>query len=215
MKKITSLLLGGMFFLLSPLLWAGSITNLSSNIQVLDPAPPDVTGNNLISDTTVFLFQEKSNFTLLQDVNVDVIDTGSFGGNNPDNSPGVVASGIAVDVYYVHSKTSGGIDFLATLQFDTEVLGIIASAENHSATNSSLGLAGVTYDNTSKFNLPATDDSLTLSPDRKNLSLNIDNGGGVDKVRILVASTSQASVIPEPGSLVLLLLGIGLFLRRR
>jgi hypothetical protein len=205
---------------------AGILTT-SAGVVVLGSPPPSVELNQLESNTDIFVFQERANFTLPAPLPVDVTLPGTYDElSDAPPPPSFLPPGMVVNSYFVHADadlpllSTGfvtypnrsitfdptevviGIQFRnLTLILSHPLIGAPGTAYPPPPLSSGLNLADI-------FILP-TDDSFILSADRRTVTFNLAvgsgiDGGGVDQARIITQT------IPEPSSLALG--GLGLLL---
>jgi len=188
--------------------------------------PGDLEGDS--GQEKAFFFKE-SDGTLGSDLDVDIVDPGTYNDtNSPPSTAPTVTSGTSLTSYFVHFDKIGSerdendssasvvqTGFL-TLFADQPILGLITSGDAStdggardflSDTDSLLGAGSTTYPTNNNFRgLEFASDVLTLSSDSKRLDFNINvNGGGVDQFRVLLPE--GATLVPEPATLALLGLG--------
>jgi hypothetical protein len=185
-------------------------------VQIAAP-PSDVQGSDPTSNDHAFIWSERSALVLPMSVSVDMTKIGtSDSGNNYSPSPGTIAAGTRVDTYLIHSDPvgSGTQNYVASVTFDTPILGIIDRIEGLASTDSLLGNPGTTYPgNSTDRGLEAPDSLVWVS--NNGLTLNFTTGAFVDEARVIVAA------VPEPSTLVACvtgaatLVGFGWVRRRR
>ena len=157
------------------------ISSLDGQIQFLEIPPASLELDELVSDTLIFIFAEKRNHTLTQNIETDLSVPGDyFPDSVPDDQqtwealiPGTIYSGTKVHSYYLHydNKTYndtfnlsnylnciGQYQVNAEIRFKSPVLGIVMRAglgsEDHLGnSNQELGVSTVDYcdDNLSHF----------------------------------------------------------------
>lgn len=177
--------------------------------------PPDITEGKLESDTHAFLFAEKVSFVLPSDVDVNLNTPGTHtdGFGSVDAT---IPAGTRVDSFYLSYDPEGDPgsaivgDF--ELTFDYPVLGILTGNTQLNATDALLGAAGTTYLNGNVGLENNSPDFITLSPDRRTLTIAMNvSGGNLDQIRVLTQ-------VPEPCTLLLAALALApaaLYTRRR
>jgi hypothetical protein len=191
---------------------------------VLVPPPASVVSGALESDTQMFVFAEREGFTLRSALTADIARPGVHGpGAAPANYPeGRLGAGARVNSYSVHvdkvGSTDTSVEAHGSITFEQEVLAILFLSSSLSGSRTPLGNPSTTYDNSgSEVVLPGTLDAITLSDDRRTVSLDIFTGGGSDNVRIVTLAPQALPVFAKHGLLTaaLLLLGLsGVVLRR-
>jgi len=151
----------------------GRIESVSGDITYLDDPPPSVELWELESDFELFVFPEKKNHPLGQDLDVDIAEPGDyFPDSVPDDqqsweamNPGVIPAGTLVDSYYFHFDNetyddsfrlwrylscTGQYGVSGSITFKNPVLGIVMRAEGGEnahllASDEEVGLPGVDY----------------------------------------------------------------------
>ena len=184
----------------SLLLIEGTISASVSGAVRLIPPPASVQLGALESNTTLFLFAERTTYSLPQSVPVDISTPGTY--TTLPLSPSTINAGSLVDVYYLHHDqigfnggTAPGQNLQGSITFDTDVIGIIALDPTLVATNGILGAPGTLYDNFPNGQgyeftppCPGLQDSVTLSSDRRTLTVCTTVYGANDDLRIITAT---------------------------
>jgi len=163
---------------------------------------------------------EKQLATLRTDLSVD--SDGSAGIFDADNLPSgaTLLAGTVVDSFLIHfdNETTGNVNVESTIEFENEILGVIASLDKLNASDF-LAFGDPFFDETDAGRQTLFggegSDFWTIGEDGRTLHLDLVVGGtGLDQLRVLTRANVQA--IPEPSSLILLGLGtVGLLTRRR
>jgi len=199
------------------------LLNPTGAVSIVIP-PSDVSEGAFESNTEIRAFAERQNVLLTEDLLVNILNPGtSPDGDGPNLSPGDIPSGTRVSSYLLHFDTlepsPDPIMAVGTISFSTDILGIIVNSGRLSSTDSVVGLSELVYPGGGnrglEFNLDGGGlDSITLSEDRRTVSVTFRNNQATDQVRVI-------TVVPEPSSLVILAMGtagifcIGLVRRRR
>ena len=153
--------------------------------------PPNSVGNDTFQSPNLYEFDEDQNILLAAPLTVDV-------GSSPIPAGTIVAS------HYVFFDPGPSQHSIGTVDFDSNILGIITSTNNLAASDF-LANTGVNYLNPGARGLEPGD-SVTISGPNQILFDTFASSPG-DYVRVLTAF-SPAATTPEPGSLALL--GAGL-----
>lgn len=164
-------------------------------VKLLPPLPnpfglPDSVGNDNFQSPNLFAFDEDQNIVLTAPL---VIDVGS----------GPLSAGTIVASHYVFFDPGPSQHVVGTVEFDAPVLGIITATANL-ANSDFLANTGVTYLSPGQRGLEAGD-SVSFSGTNRILFDTFASSPG-DYVRVLTAFSPAD--IPEPGTLVLLSLGL-------
>jgi hypothetical protein len=202
----------------------GGIVGTSGAVVVVANPPADVSSNQWESNTQIRAIAEQQDLMLSQPVSVDIRMPGVSPSQTSENtSPAVIAAGTAVDSFMLHfdpqgSKTAvNATEAIGSITFDEPILGVIAFSDGLNATNSVLGLAGITYSSGPDHGLDfvpggvgmGNNDQLTLSADDRTLTLDSRASSFADDLRIITAT-------PEPGTALVAGLGwVMITIRRR
>lgn len=191
-----------------------AIAGIISVTNVNQIAAPASVAKNALVDDMAYLFTEKTNFTTLAPVTMDVVAPGTYTAD-PGNTP--LAANSVIDSYFLHfdvvatalNSTSGSVTF------NTEVIGIIANDVRLANSHGQLGAAVTTYWAAGSLNgiwdsNPL--DSITLSADRRTVRFAWSVGNAIDSVRII---TAASATVPEPATLGLVSLALFGAMRRR
>lgn len=161
-------------------------------------APSSVLGDAYQSDTEIRVFYERQEVTGA-DVTVDVTNPG-FVNSSGTLSPGVISSGTLMSSYYlVWDPATGTRRAGGTVTFAQDILGIIVLTDHLGDTNALLGNPGTTYPSTGLVGLELGDDRLTLSADRRTVTVDFNASTPGDRIRIITGPQP----VPEPVTLAL------------
>lgn len=189
-------------------------------------APPSVRDQAIRSDTEISLFVERQGVFLPQALNFNVTaPTTAPAATTLGTTPGVLPAGTHVDSYFIHLQSLTGtpevpVLLSGSITFDREVLGIAIFNIQLNQSDTILGLPGTLYPTGGERELDISiggivgvggNDNITLSEDRRTVTLNFGNIGGGDQLRIVTAS------VPEPSTWALMVAAVMTvcFLRRR
>ena len=158
--------------------------------------------------------------SLSSDLLVNFVGTGFYQpATTNEAATSIISAGSAVDSYLLHFDSVGNssIRQAGFVTFDTKILGIIGSFDPLITTDALLGIGGTQYEVTepafggrglegADFSAPAKRDSVTISSDGKTMNFDLGAGNWFDNFRIVTASDVRS--VPEPSSLILLLLAL-------
>jgi hypothetical protein len=176
---------------------------VSGAIVQISAPPSDVQNNDPMSNDHAFIWSERSALVLPTAVSVDMTKIGtSDSSNNYSPSPGTIPAGTRVDSYLIHSDPmgSGQQNYVASVTFDTPILGIIDTINGLASTDSLLGNPGTIYPGASTDRGLESPDSLVWVSNN-GLTLNFTTSTFVDEARVIVADT------PEPSTWVSCVIG--------
>jgi len=167
----------------------GTFVKLS--VPLANPlGPPNSVGNDTFQSPNLYGFDEDQNIVLAAPLTVDV-------GNSP------IPAGSTVASHYIFFDPGPSQTMLGTVDFDSDVLGILTSRNNLAASDF-LANTGVNYLNPTLRGLEVGD-SVTISGARQIL-FNTQASTPGDYVRVL--TTFSPAAVPEPGSGALLAGGL-------
>lgn len=190
---------------------AGIIDTSGAILQIVPPSSVEL--GALESSSKIFAYTEMLGLTLDYELAVDITSPG-FYGETRNLTPGSIGAKTAIDIYFVHfDPVSGLVNLLGSITFDQDILGVIVLNDSLNATDRTLGFPQTAYP--TGLNNRGLDfggiysDFITLSENRRTISINWQATRRVDQIRIITA-------IPAPGALVLLgLAGLAGTTRRR
>lgn len=123
---------------------------LSTGPAVTEISPPSsVKANKKQSNDTIYLFQERENFSLPRQVSVDITSPEKYSQKKP-LTPGIIPAYVPVDSYFLHVDPIGtlhSITLSGSVTFDEEILGLIVLNRNHNDSKNLLGNPGTDYPN--------------------------------------------------------------------
>lgn len=196
-------------------LWPSSARALSTTGAIqLTPAPPSIELDAFVSNTVIRLIEEGT-VLLSTDLAVDVTSPGTY--NDPAQvTPSTIPVGTLVRSYITHFDsidTQLVLNRSGSITFDTDILGIMIFDSTLDAADPVVGLGSVVYPTGLMFR--GTEIS-TQFPESVSLLDNRTfriNQMGVDLVS---DSLRIITIVPEPGTLILVTVGLSfLALRRR
>ena len=212
--RVRSTLIAAAALLLSPLAGAGVI-GTAGDVSLI-PAPAAATKNSDISmasgDSSSFVWFESAG-VLGADLTID-FDTPGTRTGNPNNI--VLGAGTYVESYMIFFDVQGSAtgSSSGSVTFDADVIGVIGQEGLLRQSHDLLGAVGTEYitgSNSFQGIWDSRGDSVTLGNDLRTIDFNFTVGTAIDSIRIL----TQASPVPSPAPLVLLLVGALALLRRR
>jgi hypothetical protein len=159
-------------------------------------------GVGAVDRTRVFAFDELQGVVLANEVSVD---------------QGIISAGTRVSSHYVLFDPRFSTNVVGTVTFDRPIIGVLTSRSRLAATNSILGLQGISYGSVALTGLEGAD---RVSVSGNVLSFNFYASDPGDHVRVLTsaARVNQQGAVPEPISGLIWATGIGVgtfFTRRR
>ncbi len=179
----------------------------SVSVQELTLADtPFTVGDNNFDENIFYMFNEQQNVMLLSDL------AASKGGAI------TLAAGMVISSHFFAFDPASPTSIQATMEFDSEVLGVARSDDQLIASNF-LGLAGVTYLNPAGSGLEQVQDFFTFpngTPNSNKVTLQASTPG--DVFRVFTLGRAATSPVPEPSTWAMMLLGFGVVgagLRRR
>ncbi|QDV91745.1 hypothetical protein RAS2_28500 [Phycisphaerae bacterium RAS2] len=174
------------------------IIGVSGGMQQI-AAPGSVVTGELESDASIFVFAERSGFTLPQIVNVSISQPGTSPGPSGRNlSPATIPAGTQINTYYIHyDKIGTGQARSATgsITFDEEILGLIIGGAGLLGTNALIGLPSTAYPPGQDHQSTELGDgsSVTLSADRRTVSVTLRVTCCADNIRVITAASPGAA----------------------
>lgn len=215
-----------------------SLIGMSANVEEVAAPASTIPGD--YESWNVRIFQEQSDLLLEDAVFLDILDPGAYAGLGAGFlSSGTVSAGLRVDSWLIHVDLPGidnpGAEASGYVEFDQDILGLavfpgafpgygdpatlidtdaLLGSPTTAYADYSMGIPGYFrgLEHLGTADEYAARDEVTLSADRRRVDFLIRNiHDGTDQVRIVVLSA-----IPEPTTVVLVLLGLtGLGLRSR
>jgi hypothetical protein len=179
------------FWLLAAAAGAAIVSTSGAASQI--PAPPSVELGALESNTTIFAFDEQQGVALAADVNVDISAPGVYD-ELADLTPSVIAAGTKVSSHLLHADRVGRkaspLFLDGSVTFDQEVVGLAILGGTLDASDV-LGAPGTIYPNGKfrKLSPDAQEDSVTLSDDKKTVTVHLQLKRHSDQIRVITADS--------------------------
>jgi len=127
----------------------GGGQSIEGPITLQAEMPPSLEFGRVESNSTAFLYVEKSDFVLPAHVSVDT-DSPGYYATRGDFSGGMVPAGNRVDVYYLHYDPVGNQNSVienGRINFSAKILGVICQTGSLDSTDGALGNSGTLYPN--------------------------------------------------------------------
>jgi hypothetical protein len=188
--------------------------------------PPSIMPGQLLSDSTIYLFNEQVDLTLASAVSVGISEPGVYIVGTSTFTPATIAAGVTVNSYLLRAAPATNPtgqdyrDFTGTISFSNgeKILGIIIGIDNIAGTAGTLGSPTTLYPPSSctACGLENTDEVI-LSANGESVFVNFHVNAateGMDMIRII---TSGPTTTPEPADYLLMGSGLAVvaFLKRR
>jgi hypothetical protein len=193
------------------------ILSTSGQVSVISPPPSAVSG--AFSNGQIYLFPERTAFRLATNILVDIsVPAPGAITNSFFLSPDFIFPGTTVDSYYLHHGGPSTNTASGSVTFDRDVLGIICLSSTLVVNHRELGALGTAYQFSTglqgyEFGPIPPLDSITLSPDRRTVTVNTTAlDADQDDLRIVTAGPPplppvinvQSNQIVDPGNFVFL-----------
>jgi len=200
----------------------GAIVSLSGDIQEVSP-PPSVAVGEIQSDTLGIVFQERSDYQLLNDTRVSIPGAIGVYDEGGDMMPTDIQAGMIVDSHLLHfDQLTGAQDYVGSVQFADPIIGVMLLPFALGASDLELGAPGTVYPVSQgggtfvtrrglDFGESTQLDTLTIV-DNKTIQFSVTSGNLIDQIRVITSATA----VPEPSVYsVLILLALGCVSLRR
>lgn len=217
-KNVVSVLCA--FILSVTNLYGASFDVISGDAQILINPSEAGTSTGPVSDFLIFAFDEQQDVELSSNLSVSELLT--VGGQtytwfNPPTG-GTITTPQTVNSHFFYTRAEDPTishNYSATFEFDTPIvmLGFMSSNATLNTTPTDLLHPGTTYEygsmDFSFFCLfTGTCDSISISADRKTLSLVFNTSSGIDSLRVITEGSQTP--IPEPKTVMTLISMIAL-----
>lgn len=204
-----------LFTALCTTLATAGVTVTFGPLTVLDKAPASLSLNAVASDTTGFVFPERTGVRVDTPFHPNITAARKYGGHTRSFPYVDLRVGTVINTYLVHLDTIGSDYhyFKFGLRFDEEVLGIDIYAGSLIARDALYGAPGTAYDPDPEFNRGlelGQGDWIGLRRERHQVEIRTGVKPKIDEVRIYTVGT-----VPEPASIAGLLAVGALAARRR
>jgi PEP-CTERM motif len=224
-KSFTQAMLSlGVTLVFLPVAAYADVVTTTGEVTFVSAPPSDITLGHWQSNTELFAFAEQQGLTLTSPLAVDISVAGTSPTPTSDNfSPTNIPTDTPIDSYMLHSDPVGSpsdsnpVEFTGSITVPGIIIGLITTSPDLIASNSVVGLSGVTYSTGKDTGVTidpgtpgpgSTIDSVTLSADLHTVTVDFYTGSSVDDMRIITAA-------PEPASLSIAGLGVIALLKRR
>jgi len=202
--------------------WAkvtGQITGATGAVTYTGPLA-DVTPGVTQSNTAISLIYEQTK-PLAGPVSVDITTPGTVSAIG-DLTTGTILAGTVVTSHYLHfDAVTGGTILTGSVTFSEDILGVIVTDANLDGSNAELARATTIYPSAvANVGVELPNDVITLSADRRTLTVTLTAAGATHLDNIRVIGTQQALPgVSQTGMIVLVLVltlaGLFFVMRRR
>ncbi len=172
------------------------ISNTGGGVIQLSPAPPSVALNALENATKIVTFDEAQAVTLTAPVAIDLANPGTYGAF-PATAL-TVPAGAIVDSHLLHSDPplrKFTIHRTGSVTFADDILGVVVTTPNLAASDATLGAPGTLYAGARDLRgLESKEDKVTISSDRRTLSVDLTTTAVMDDIRVITRHTDHLAV---------------------
>jgi hypothetical protein len=165
--------------------------------------PDNTVGNDTFQNPNLYGFNEEQNVVLTEDLTVDDLADGLGGGSGS----GIISAGTTIASHYIFFDPQGNRTQLGWVSFDANILAIISSVDNLTASDYLVN-PGVTYLSPTLRGLEPADDTVTITG-LQTISVDWYAGSPGDYIRVLT-EFSPAAAVPVPASVWLFGCALGL-----
>jgi hypothetical protein len=201
--------------------WCGStVSSYTGDIGFINTPPSSLVPGAVENNLQALLFMEDTDLSFASAITVDATAPGSYS-SKASLTPGSIAAGAFVSDTYIHADpiTSGTI-FNGSVTFNSDILGVIVTTNSLFATDALLGLTATDYGHAPSprgLELSPLQDYFSISADLRTLNFTMRTWPYTDDVRVITAAAfpdstgaqHPPSAAPEPGTLILIGLGLG------
>ncbi len=186
------------------------LPDVSRTGAVVVAAPPlSVVQGSTESNTEIKAFAERFNHVLPVAVNTNITAPGTYF-VGAALTPGPVPAGTVINSYFVHFDPVGSAAInrraVGSVTFPQEILGLVVLDATIEASDATLGAADTLYSNELShgvdLTLAGSVDRMTLSADRRTITLDLTASTQTDHFRVITVGTpapSPGDFLPPPG----------------
>ena len=166
---------------------------------VVVPAPPNVAEQIFENDNEIRIFLEAQDYILPTDIAANVTMPG-FYDTIASFTPDILDIGTSINSYFIHfdniGSTSTFINLSGTITFPEDILGVVLFNPELASSDNILGWPATIYQSgplefSDQF--PGTPtDTVTISPDLKMLTIDLNAGPAADQARVITLSMSSS-----------------------
>jgi len=173
------------------------IASVSGQLARISP-PASVEQGEVEDDDRAFIFLERENFRLREILRVNVRGTGTIDSSG-EVSGGSIASGTEVNSYFIHYDRTGQPATLSgvsgSVTFEQDILGLILLTNDINRSTDEFRAVRTLYGNGHglEFSSQAqlSQDSVTISSNRRTLSFSFENNVQTDQIRVITLETGD------------------------